>query len=407
MRYKILLAACLLAGAAGAQSDTAVKLNDLKAPVSPASTLLGLSPSDVENQTDPHKLMMSLRNATDNFTALPNSYAVDIAPFKLFGKRGIAIANIDSKNYAEVFRQSLVLSSAFKRVSKEDNKEDTVASSQIGFGFKFALVRGRVNDEFLAAIADIRVLQGDLLRYLASPRVDSLVEANAQYRTLDSLIRAGLASGTDVTLLKQQKEALRGELRGPAVETLFPDKTAAVKAAITARIEAVSLDRYGGFIDIAGGVAVNFRNNDFKGTALRRGGLWLTFGYDNKKSGPSIAGIARYLYSPDVVLADPKLTGTDMQTFDAGGRFSLTTNDKKFLLSAEALYRSVVAGSDVPSSWRLMGNAEYEVGPNQRLTLSFGRNFDGTYYRGGNVASAINFIVGLGKQQVSVPKLGN
>ena len=50
----------------------------------------------------------------------------------------------------------------------------------------------------------------------------------------------------------------------------------------------------------------------------------------------------------------------------------------------------------IKPSWRLTFNAEYSVGVNQKITFAFGRDFNGTITKSGNLIAAINFIRGFG-----------
>jgi hypothetical protein len=110
--------------------------------------------------------------------------------------------------------------------------------------------------------------------------------------------------------------------------------------------------------------------------------------------------MVRYLYSPQTALINPELNPDDFHSVDFGGRMVLTALQKKLLISAEGIYRAVINDAIANSSWRLMVNAEYEIGINQKITFSFGRNFDGGTYKGGNVVGAINLLFGLGNQRV-------
>jgi hypothetical protein len=65
----------------------------------------------------------------------------------------------------------------------------------------------------------------------------------------------------------------------------------------------------------------------------------------------------------------------------------------------EAIYRSVLQENTIDPNWRLVFSAEYDVGMNQKLSFSFGRNFDRTISRGGNLMTALNFIKGFGNKR--------
>ena len=46
--------------------------------------LLNISPSTIQRPSDPSAFMVSLLNAPNNLSAVPNAYAVDFAPAWLF-----------------------------------------------------------------------------------------------------------------------------------------------------------------------------------------------------------------------------------------------------------------------------------------------------------------------------------
>ena len=120
-------------------------LNILRAPSSPAANMLGISPSDIQRPTDPSAFMVSLQNATNSFSALPNSYAVDIAPaWLLMGQMITYNQFISNANISKNIWQSLVISAA--------TTDSSGISTKLGFGLKFSILRGEVNQKVLDAI---------------------------------------------------------------------------------------------------------------------------------------------------------------------------------------------------------------------------------------------------------------
>jgi hypothetical protein len=59
----------------------------------------------------------------------------------------------------------------------------------------------------------------------------------------------------------------------------------------------------------------------------------------------------------------------------------------------------VLTKNTIDPSWRWVLNAEYDIGNNQRLTFFFGRAFNGTTTKDGNVIAALNFLKGLGNRR--------
>ena len=165
-------------GSSDKAKDTSVKIDLLRAPSSPASTLLGISASDIEKPTDVTAFMASLKNATNNLTAIPTNYAIDFAPFQLFNKTRA----LDSKSLVENtenFRRSFVVSLGFKKEEKNDDVIGSKPKSELGLGVKFALVRSEIDDESKRAFQNIWAFQRDLNKQVA--------ELYKNYRNTDSI----------------------------------------------------------------------------------------------------------------------------------------------------------------------------------------------------------------------------
>jgi hypothetical protein len=161
----------------------------------------------------------------------------------------------------------------------------------------------------------------------------------------------------------------------------------------------VNFNRYGWKLDLAGGMSYLFPNQT-NGT-LNNAGAWLTGGYDPKNNGFTILGIARYLYNPKQAYADPNdiLKQNDLSTFDTGLRILYDSRDNKFTFGGELIYRSILNSSVVSPSFRYTLSTDYEVGQNQIISFVFGRDFDGTITKSGNLVAALNFILGFGSSK--------
>jgi hypothetical protein len=397
---------------ASAQYDTTIKIDLLRAPSSPASTLLGLSNSDIEKPTDVSSFMASLRNATSNFTSIPKSFAIDFAPFKMLGGKYLDTKYLENNKHR--FRQTSVVSLAFNTVEKNDSVINSVGKTQIGIGFKFALARGRLSAETRNAFAAIYKLQetdeellrdiitndpvsldlknkkNQLFRQLkfynginAKAQVDSIKNLIAENKVLDS-IRTDLI--TNDSNYQQRAKALK-----------IDDLNAKIKK----EVDKIKLERFGFNLDFSAGTVMDFLNNKVNNSYITKSGAWLTGGYTDEKTSSSLLFIVRYLYNPKTSFADPNLKVENLHTLDFGGRIVATLMEKKLLLSGEVIYRSILNKANATSSSRLIFNAEYEVGLNKRLTFSFGKNFDGETYKGGNIISSLNLLVGFGKEKIS------
>jgi hypothetical protein len=404
----------LLCNVTNAQIDTTIKIDLLRGPSSPASSLLNISNTDIEKPTDVNAFMASVRNATNNFTILPKSFALDFAPYKIFNKNN----HVDFKSLQEdkhKFQQSTIISLAVNNVEKNDSLPQSAKKTQLGIGFKINIFRGKLSDETNAAINAIYDLQAKLnteskkdfgdneeLKKLSGEGISltkRLIELkkennpanNKEISRLESL--QVLNKKSQLELMEAISESTEGK-----------ESTITALKTITNKASKIKLERFGFNLDFAGGTVVDFINNKFDNSYVTKAGGWLNGGWNFDKSSTSILFLARYLYNPKTAFADPNLQVENLHTFDVGGRFISTPMQKKLLLSGEVIYRSILNKANAASSWRLMFNAEYEVGVNRRLTFSFGRNFDGEIYKGGNVISALNFLVGFGKEKIRQDK---
>jgi len=87
-----------------------INIDMLKAPQSPAANLLGMADSEISKPSDPTTFMVSLRQATNNFSSIPTNYAIDFSPFKVFGSSDLKFT--DWLRGRKSFKQNTVLSIA-------------------------------------------------------------------------------------------------------------------------------------------------------------------------------------------------------------------------------------------------------------------------------------------------------
>lgn len=382
-----------------AQEEKGIDLDVLRAQASPGANLLGIANSDIEKPTDLKSIMVSLREGTSNFSSLPTSFAIDLAPFKLSGK--YQDLRTDS-NFFTTFKQTFVTSLAFKGIA-EDEEKNIEEKSRLGFGIKFSIKRGKYSDETIKELDKIHsvhqfIEEQRILRHETSAALIELDRTNKSLLQKQRLLEdAGKKDSPEYKYLEKQIEEIRikteNYLKIP--DTKEEEETKIQE--ITKIAQGIKLERYGYFLDMSMGTVLDFRNNKFNNTQITKVGAWLTGGYNWEKHPSTLIFMARYLYNPETPLANPELKKENLHTLDMGSRLVFKLFDEKFLLSGECIYRSILNKSDFESSWKYLLNFEYELAKNQRLTFSFGRNFEGEYEKKGNLIVALNLLVGLGK----------
>jgi len=411
--------------------DEGVKLDLLKAPSSPAANLLGIAASDVDKPTDVSAFMLSLRSATSNFTALPSNYAIDLAPYWLFKKKkgDITAAGLENSFGKNVFKQTLVLSFAIRNT---DSTEIELTPNSIygGVGFKFSIFRGNYDETTKKALKEIKlwqdvkldilkrqlgdynndvdviVLEGkreELLRKAVNDYRDSIKATdefeNATLRQIDSATRRAVPGIS--ARVRNSKEYFR-------IDTALNNKLAELnktsKTEADEKIKEVASNfqtaRVSFTWDISGGISGQFIDKSINNSKFYNAGIWTTIGYTGEKYGSGLF-LLRLLHNPDKIFAKDNALNEigDITTFDAGLRYIYGRSQSKFNASLEAIYRSVLSSGTIDPSWRVVFNAEYAIWQNQKLTFSFGRNFDGTISNDGNLIAALSFLAGFGNKR--------
>ena len=378
--------------------DSTIRLDLLKSPASPAFNILGIAQSEIERPADLYAFALSVQNATNNFTSIPESYAFQIAPF-LMGKKKYSLNQFDDN--LQTFKQSFQFSAGYTFMGPKGKEQvDSLKNTKLGLGIKFSIIRPRWTADTRNKYTVLRQAQVQLIEErrtyeVKHPQYSKLKEKKQRLQLLemkDSLNEKQLNEFNQ--LIRDIRELEEGV--GDDYEDVLP--TGEAFAAARKAATAFKTERAGFFLDFSGGMALDFPDNRFNNSNIYRAGMWLTGGNENGNKGISSLFILRYLYNPTTLFAAaPGLVkGPKLSTFDMGGRFLLDVSREKFVLSAEALYRSILGSSVVDPSWRLVMNAEYDLGSNRKLTFAFGRDFDGTISKGGNLVAMINLIAGFG-----------
>lgn len=391
-----------------------IPVNSLSAPASPGSVLLGVNPTEIQKPTDLTGLMISLRNATDNFTQLPVSFAIDIAPAWLFNKHKIDYGDFVSSKKS--FLQTFTLS--YAQLTQDD---ENYRGLKQGIGFSFSLIRPPIRDNaYLNRVKKINVHLKNLLE-----ANDSLLAGkkagNQLYQQLDSqvtsylsLIRAiedkpfqtladTVASSnveTQLLLLLSLKDNLDNKLLEETKKEIDESRQEEIES-LTSLSETITPVRKGFFLNLAGGTLARYDDFRVNNTRLTNSSFWLTTGWDgngNDDSGKSTLSfflLSRFIHNN----ADEwyKSGNTTLyNTFDNGLKLSYATASQKFLFSAEAvsrkLYKTDAAKTFV---YKYLVNVQWAVGVNQVLTFTYGKDFNNHITRDGNVIGYLNFVHGL------------
>ncbi len=347
----------LMTGFLLAQEEHSLEL--LAAPATPAATMLGFSPSEIDKPREVSDFLISVANS-GALSQLPSNYALEIAPAWLLTGNKISYKSFSGNRVQHNLWQGLTLSAAVRN-------SDTDTSTQMAFGLKTSLLRGKgfskdVTERLAAAQQALKEFTDELNENLRN----------------DEKYQALLDSG-DI----EAAEAYRKKF----YNNLSTEKSQIVEE----QLRDIRLTRVGFKLDLTAGIVQDFPGARFEQRTVSRAGVWLSGGYEGE-NGTSFLFIARYLHSAAALEAD-------YNSFDGGARFIYAPAESKFTASGEAIYRKPLQTDALSASWRATLNVEYKFRPDMSLNFSYGRNFDGVVSKNGNVVAIMSLFTSFGNKR--------
>lgn len=380
--------------------DSTINVDLLSVPIAPAFIILGIDPTSIEEPTTPTDLLVSVRNGTENFKNFPTDYALSFAPGWVLGGSTINYKSFASGNN---IWQNIKQSSIFSLGTHTAENEDSTTSTQLGIGLKFSIFRGRVDEEYDSLRQRRVIVYGSLSKLNEEyiERTKQLTQADQTWVMLDSLVKLELKK---VPVNSETLQALI-EARDTKSNQIMKDyESELIQEVETIKYHAskIKFERTGFKLDLGLGLGYDFANQNWDNGKLFRYGIWLNGGNVYQlRNKQSIIWLltSRFIMFPGEEYKKESivLTANNLR-FDFGGRL-IYKFLPKLSLSSELLSRSVVNNNDIPHTYRFTFNLDYQLLPNQVLTLTLGRDFDGTISKDGNLITALNFIMGFGKQR--------
>ncbi|MFN8248385.1 MAG: hypothetical protein U0T68_05455 [Ferruginibacter sp.] len=394
IKFTILLLGIIIS--ASAQENTEEGVDLLRSPASPAAQLLNIAPNTIERPTDLSSFWLSVNNATDGLAKFPTSYALDLSPAALFGSKILALKDLNSCKTGDIMWQSFVVSTGIRQ------DEDTVTGKSFykaSLGIKFSIVRPNWSEKTETRFQEIVAMQKRITKMI-TVSLDEVINDSAYLALIE---KRDNIEDEDSDEYKKADEAVNKALQKLMTEKRIQRlaENSNMQAELKKKARDFRIERKGPFLDFSGGFAAAFPTNKLNYSIADKAGAWVTGGYEGGEKSLSILGTVRYLYQPETIFADPSGTipSKNISTLDMGARLLFATRDDKFNLSFESLYRSVLTKSVIDPSWKLNFSAEYDLGFNKKLSISFGRDFDGVITKGGNLIAAINLIAGFGNKR--------
>ncbi len=411
-----------------------ISLDLLKMPTSPAFLLMDTSPTEIAEPGSTPEFIVSVQNASNNFSGLPNNYSFTVTPY-WWGKKAKSLKFKEefdtNKNPWRPERVSLS-AGIVKGIGENDSLW------RYGVGIRVPLLAGKVNkeamDNYLTALKDFH---NDYNKHLSEFR-----NKNPQYADLEKKINDNFTQSKkigdeikmvieDATLNDDEKKNRIAKLEKSLTEimneyTKLQGKSTELKKELDEKFSkeyklinkdsiAFDLDklsaRYGLKWDVSGGLALNAQNNKTNATGIYRIGVWSDLGYTFKpkpNSDPklesestsafSVFFLARYLFYNEINYEKDEVAQllNDVSLVDFGAKLKYDFNNK-FSLSAEALLRTASTNNVYDTTYKLNGLMQYKLQKNRMVYLSVGNNFnDNNNYAPEDLVVTVGINLGFG-----------
>lgn len=374
-------AICCINSESFSQQDT-TSLDMLLAPGAPGFVLLGVAPTLVDRPADVTDFAVDVLNSTSNITALPQNYAIEVAPYWFFSHPDLSYDQFAGDNgiiatAGQTFSLSVATSSVLSGGSD-------VVSTGMGLGARFSLLRGRIDNEFSnyrARLDSVMRVAGEISAVVASEIAEKYKTDPVIVQLKTMLTQAAARNDTASIAAINQALQVRGRQLHYEVESSVRSQYRSELERVREEVQSIQVRRVGWKLEVAGGAVLNFPGQNFDSSSVSRYGGWINGGYD---LGDYCAlGVVRYL-------ADVGNSAGDV--VEAGARLVLNIS-RKLSLSGEGVYRGYPNGKS-RTGWRFDIEVDYSVGKNSAVAFTFGRDSHG--HQTGTLISALNLLIGFG-----------
>jgi len=402
--YCALLAATLtMVPSVRAQAPAAPKVltaEDLKAPSTPAATILGSTPTTIERPDTPRALVFNLASSVSEANGVPENYAVQIAPYWMRSHPGLLFDSYISPTISQSLLRSFSVSVATADWKSGTGSDAQDLGSRIALGTSAVILPGHV-DPKLVEVRDELIKQDQNLIVLLhnrdnDPRLEGLVA-----RLTD--LRARLKTETDPIKLVELSRNL--EDTQSTIDAISADWNQQIATAqqeirtLTLRIQTMNVQRLGTRLVAAAAWSVQIPDDVFGDARGERTGFWVTPSYRarimpaNADDGARVRfldalGVVRYIR--DRV--------EDTTAWDVGGRVIWEASDS-VSVSAETVRRWWSADSLNSNSLRAVGVFEVRLADKAYFFASFGRDFTEAELKR-NLVSVVGLNLGFGEKPV-------
>lgn len=375
-----------------------INLDEIKPPSSPGFMIINVAPTAIEKPSNPKDLGASLFSGTDNFSIIPENYAVEFSPYWL-GEH----APIDYKEYfnlnegidgkkANKSNNGLYRNLAFSLATTSNRilNDSVTLGPSLGAGFRTMLVEGKANPKLTKKLEGLRNQQNSLLDL-----DDDIDDANEYLddvtQSISELERslAGL-NGVELNTANEKLETAKLNLESAKMKVKEAEEKYGIaknEVQTTAlEIQELNRNRVGHQLSLSAAAAWDFSSNSSDSQDFQRLGIWMTYSYtplgekNENASNLDLMLLARYMYSDTVTFKKSNL--------DFGGKIAWSFSNKAKisgeLLGKVEFEKIEIDNNDVSSAltadfsdelaYRF--NLEYAISEKNLLIVSLGKNIE-------------------------------
>jgi hypothetical protein len=356
-----------------------IEIDNFRTPTSPAFTLLGVAPTAVARPTTPRAFATDLISATNRGSVIPNSYALEVAPYWMKSHPALEYAAYTNPTTSQSMAQSFSISLATLRA---DSASDT-SPSQIAVGFRVLPASGKASAKFRALEAALTIEQQRRLPVIRNQAdaLDEIDDATAVIARLTAdLAAVPPADNARSTALKAQIAAAEKRRDDAKTKEEAATENLATQAdsmrSLATAMGGVGAERMGAFLEFAAAAVATYPGSTFDNGKMSRMGVWGTFSYRVESPHLDFISVLRFMRDA---------AQTDQNALDVGAR--VLWSHEQLGISAEWVSRTAYNVSEASaddseqrsltftSSRRAVGIIDYRVRDELYITMSFGQDY--------------------------------
>ncbi len=452
-RFFIILILSFCSNILLAQKD--IDVSSLKAPSSPAFSILGIQPNQVTHPKTFNDLEVGIMNnflSDGNFT-IPKDFALEITPYWLFKHKYLTFDKYIHPENIDRFTRSISVSIA---TGSRKNESDTSKNiQQLAYGIRFQIPIGlqkldpdieqSLNDGINqlgttqtimgllvgttifnpadygagAAGADATLRDNfnksvDKFAYTKQVIIDKTtayfnglsVAQKAEYqKVFNSLLKKINEDDIDESSLENALSSFQNEI--PEIANSQEQRDWVAKN-VEDKIKKLNAEPIGDFLEFAFACTQEFPNeNNTNQSRFGKTALWLTYTHKGKQD----KNTNQFEFSIMIRGGYDKTLSQNETNLDLGGQGTYTRKDR-FSLSVEFLGRlnlemqpkiqgSNTRTANIHGDWRIFVNGAYRISEGVSITYGIGRDFNHNLITRGNLLSLLGLNFGIGNPKIS------